>query len=118
MQGCDSLVGPVSEVDKHESGNEGNILVMVHDWCYAVQCYLPSTSTPTPSQTTASSQVHPTRISPRELERRLREIAQDAASRLRTGEAAVPVGVLTADGRDPWAQVCLQRILFFPIGCQ
>lgn len=108
--GCDSLVGPLTGASKHGRDDEGNVLVMVHDWCYTVQCYHPLPSTSISPQTAASSQVHPTRISPHELERRLRAIVQDAASRLRAGETAVPVGVLTADERDAWAQVCLLAV--------
>jgi hypothetical protein len=115
--------------------NTGKLLVMVHDWCYAVECYHPqshlragpsSTSTNTilehrpnshhipsgqeselqpQSQYQSEHQPEPERISPAELERRLRCVARDAALRLASGEKAVPVGVLTSDQRDRWAQV-------------
>lgn len=47
------------------------------------------------------------KISHTELENRLREVARDVERRLEAGERAVPVGVLSADGRDRWAEVGL-----------
>ena len=39
------------------------------------------------------------------IERRLRAVVRDARKRLADGERAVPVGVLTTDERDHWADV-------------
>jgi hypothetical protein len=113
-------------------------MVMVHDWCYAIECYnppirsVPSTKPTELSPTSASPPFHLNaqehgpqaaspvriRISPVELERRLSSVARDAAQRLASGERAVPVGVLSSDGRDRWAEVghpsltCVMLIIF------
>ncbi|KZP25211.1 acyltransferase ChoActase/COT/CPT [Athelia psychrophila] len=86
---CDALSpqGPSPHATK--------LLVAVHDWHYLVDCYLPPRT---------DGQAHRTRIPAPELERRLRQIARDAEGRLGGGERAVPVGVLSADGRDAWAE--------------
>ncbi|KAF7970073.1 hypothetical protein HWV62_25048 [Athelia sp. TMB] len=88
---CDALSPQASPSSTHAT----KLLVMIHDWQYLVDCYVPLEQ---------GGQVLPTRISGSELERRLREIARDAESRLKLGEKAVPVGVLSADGRDGWAE--------------
>jgi hypothetical protein len=64
---------------------------MVHDWCYSIDVY--------------DSQHN--RASVREIEDRLRQIVGDVEERIRSGKLAVPVGVLSSDGRNQWAQVCL-----------
>jgi carnitine O-acetyltransferase len=144
--GCDSLSSYSSPaVNGGISGVEGKLMVMVHDWCYVVDCYHPlntssgpsttsSINYPAPSSANSSStfasanpgpadlatrpspererehepeaQPSPKRIPPAELERRLRCVARDAAQRLAGGEKAVPIGVLSSDGRDRWAEVC------------
>lgn len=96
--------------------NTGKLLVVIHDWFYAVECYHPPSSYPSPpvqadsDSTSAPTTPTRTKISPTELERRLRAVARDATQRLSSsaGESAkaVPVGVLSSDGRDRWAQVC------------
>ncbi|KIM84067.1 hypothetical protein PILCRDRAFT_6374 [Piloderma croceum F 1598] len=149
--GCDSLSPystlPVITGDNNGSdvaaatAHGGKLLVVIHNWFYAVECYHPqplshvnltsetssppsslskSKSPPLPGLTSSSSgsqhqhETKPThepqpthkRVPPAELERRLRCIARDAAKRLASGERAIPVGVLSSDGRDRWAEVC------------
>jgi hypothetical protein len=86
-----------------------------------------STSPPLPGLASSSSghqhqhETRPThepqpkhkRVPPAELERRLHCIARDAAKRLASGERAIPVGVLSSDGRDRWAEVCTFFSVFF-----
>ena len=62
---------------------------MLHDWLYAVEAF------------NHSGKI----LDFLELERRLRAIAVDAMRRLANGEAAPPVGMLSADDRDQWATV-------------
>jgi hypothetical protein len=63
---------------------------------------------------THEPQPTPKRVPPAELERRLRCVARDAAKRLASGEKAIPVGVLSSDGRDRWAEVCtVFSVLYF-----
>ncbi|EJD49075.1 acyltransferase ChoActase/COT/CPT [Auricularia subglabra TFB-10046 SS5] len=84
--GCDELQHtPLSEVSSTESRH---MLVMMDDWTYAVEAY------------SSSGEVVPLEG----IIERLHAVAQDAASRRSAGEAPVPVGILTADDRDAWAQ--------------
>jgi hypothetical protein len=77
---------------------------MVHDWFYAVECYqLRAGSCSSSSSSSGAPEL--IRISPAELAHRLRNVARDAARRLRNGERVVPIGVLSSDGRDRWAEV-------------
>jgi carnitine O-acetyltransferase len=46
-------------------------------------------------------------LHPGEIEARFRAIVLDVESRLANGEKAFPVGVLSADERDRWAEVCV-----------
>lgn len=64
---------------------------MVADWMYAVEAIAPS-GDPMPAAA---------------IERRLRAIVSDVESRHKRGERAVPMGVLTTDDRDRWADVRL-----------
>jgi hypothetical protein len=119
VSGCDSLSAqPPQFQDAERNGNIGKLLVMVHDWCYTVEFYhLPnSNSNPSASPQSLPSSTprpEPQRISPSELERRLRSVASDAARRLASGEKAFPVGVLSSDGRDRWAEVGHNHCIFF-----
>lgn len=73
---------------------------MVHDWMYAVSCY----------------DVHEgrkVRVEVGELERRLRGVLGDVKGR--HGKAPA-VGVLSADGRDKWAEVRCTSELFYSFG--
>jgi hypothetical protein len=71
------------------SSNVRKLLVMLHDWCYAIEVY---------SETRDLMPIS-------EIERQLRQVVRDAGNRIRNKEIAVPVGVLSSDGRDRWAQV-------------
>ncbi|KAJ7158644.1 acyltransferase ChoActase/COT/CPT [Mycena filopes] len=73
------------------------IYIMVHNWCYAIPVYHSSTSPPK-------------LVDVQEMENRIRSAVLDAQQRLATGERAVPIGALTADERDKWAQN-LQHLL-------
>lgn len=61
----------------------------IADWFYAVDVIAPNG--------------HP--LPPAALEVLLRAIVRDAQLRLSKGERAVPIGVLTTDERDRWADV-------------
>ncbi|TFK33238.1 acyltransferase ChoActase/COT/CPT [Crucibulum laeve] len=91
------------------------VLVMVHNWCYAVPVYhsLPTPQeAPTPASATSDEDPEcPTHslnlgelMSPPEIEKRLRAVVLDVEARLANGEKAVPVGLLSADDRDRWAE--------------
>lgn len=85
-----------------DSEHRGCIVVTVHDWFYRVSVC-----------EDASSQYlhrHPYFLplaTPQQLEARLLAVVADAGARLESGERAVPVGILTADERDMWADVSL-----------
>lgn len=81
---CDTLSTP-----SFSAADSRKVLVMVHDWLYAIEVY-DNDWTP---------------IAPNEIEQRLRRVVQDAASRIQRSERAVPVGLLSADTRDRWAEV-------------
>jgi carnitine O-acetyltransferase len=93
---CDILSKPA------RAGNPEaqKIYVMIHGWCYAIPVYDPdSASKP---------------VSVQEIEARIRSAVIDAQQRLDAGEKSVPIGVLSADERDRWTQVCsFVRIDFF-----
>ena len=71
-----------------------SLLLMVHDWCYRVTIYHPPTS------------LSPALVSPKEIEARIRAVMLDVKERLAHGERAFPIGVLSGDNRDCWADVC------------
>ncbi|KAI0951280.1 hypothetical protein AcW1_008362 [Taiwanofungus camphoratus] len=70
------------------------LLLLLHDWFYVVEVL------------DEDLKPHP----PGDIERRIRAAVLDVEARLDRGEKAVPVGVLSADERDRWAQN-LQHIL-------
>ncbi|EGN98888.1 hypothetical protein SERLA73DRAFT_54801 [Serpula lacrymans var. lacrymans S7.3] len=80
---CDAL----SEVPQPYEPNARKIVIMVHDFCYAVEVY----------------DSHNRQIPVDVIEQRLREVVNDVSNRIERGDVAVPVGVLTADERDTWA---------------
>ncbi|KAJ2922360.1 hypothetical protein H1R20_g14739, partial [Candolleomyces eurysporus] len=86
---CDTLSTP-PETPTREARS---ILVMLHDWCYAVPVYYPPTSPDSP----------PILMSPKQIEARLRSLVLDVEDRLARGEKPVPVGILSGDDRDKWA---------------
>lgn len=90
---CDTI----SEPPLPTSRGARSILVMVHNWCYSMVVYQPS------SPENSSSQY--TLLQPGEIEARFRAIVLDIESRLAKGEKPLPVGVLSADERDRWAEV-------------
>ena len=94
---CDTT----SEPPPLTSDEARSILVMVHNWCYLMPVYQPSSSENSSSQYTL--------LQPGEIEARLRAIVLDVESRLANGERPFPVGVLSADERDRWAEVCISR---------
>ncbi|KAG2018014.1 carnitine acetyl transferase [Coprinopsis cinerea AmutBmut pab1-1] len=85
---CDMLSNP-PETPTREARS---LLVMVHDWCYAVPVYHPPVG-----------DEYPVLMTPREIEAKLRSVVLDVEERLAKGEKAVPIGVLSADDRDKWA---------------
>ena len=70
-------------------------MVMVNDWTYAVEVY----------------DENRLLLSAENIEQRLRSVVQDATQRIQAGEKAVPVGILSADHRDTWADVRPSHIL-------
>lgn len=83
---CDKLTRPdLSSADSRK------VLVMLYDWCYAIEVC---------DQTRKTFDFS-------ELENRLTAIVKDANHRLAKGEKAVPVGILSADSRDEWAAVSI-----------
>ncbi|KAJ7030394.1 acyltransferase ChoActase/COT/CPT [Mycena alexandri] len=84
---CDILSKPPSA----SNPDAQKIYIMVHNWCYAIPVYHPATSPPK-------------LVDVQEIEARIRSAVVDAQQRLAAGEKAVPVGALTADDRDKWAQ--------------
>ena len=92
---CDTI----SEPPPHTSREARSILVMIHNWCYSMVVYRPSSFENPSSQHTL--------LQPGEIEAHLRAIVLDVESRLANGEKALPVGVLSADERDRWAEVCI-----------
>ena len=87
---CDTL----SERPDTPTRASRSILVMVHNWCYSVVVYDPPVGDLPPKLT-----------SPGEIEARLRAVVVDVETRLQNGEIAVPIGVLSADGREHWSKV-------------
>lgn len=91
---CDTISTP-----PHPTSREArSILLMVHDWCYSVVVYGPHSSDPTAPLTL---------LPVGDIEARLRAVVLDVEARLADGEKPLPVGVLSADDRDRWAQVSL-----------
>ncbi|KAG2347787.1 acyltransferase ChoActase/COT/CPT [Suillus weaverae] len=65
-----------------------DIMLMLHDFVYTVRV-CEDDRTPLPVQT---------------IEDRIRSVVLDVIKRMESGESAVPVGVLTSDDRDRWAE--------------
>ena len=63
--------------------------MLIHDFFYAVEVY---------------DEFHNPR-DPAIIERRLWSCVRDVEGRLASGERAKPVGILTTDDRDQWAEV-------------
>lgn len=72
------------------SPNKRKVVVLIHDFFYAIEVYDKKWS----------------KVSPAEIEKQLLACVQDVELRLRD-ETATPIGVLTADHRDRWAEVSL-----------
>ncbi|KAI0649114.1 acyltransferase ChoActase/COT/CPT [Trametes meyenii] len=83
QRGCDifSPLPPLTDVDSRR------VVVAVADWIYAIDAVAPD-GTPFPADV---------------IEKRLRAVTSDAQTRLCRGEHPAPIGVLTADDRDRWA---------------
>ena len=84
-KGCDTF----SPLPSPLSPTARTILVHVRDWQYTIEVI------------DSSSQLIPVDI----LEQRLLKVVDDVARRLKSGETAEPIGILTADDRDRWADV-------------
>lgn len=95
------LCDTISEPPLPSSRSARSILLMIHDWCYSVVVYHPPVSTDPYAPLTL--------LSPGEIEARLRAVVLDVETRLTNGEKPLPVGVLSADDRDHWAQVNRHR---------
>lgn len=83
---CDTLSAPPP---KPHSLPARSILVMFHNFCYTIPIYSTSGKL----------------ALPRDIYRRLRNVVADVDSRLKAGEKAFPIGVLSSDDRDIWAKV-------------
>ncbi|KAG6856896.1 hypothetical protein H0H87_012477 [Tephrocybe sp. NHM501043] len=89
-QFCDSISSP----PPLDSPDSRKLLITVHNWFYTIDVYQePSSSTDIPQLMT-----------PQEIVTRIRAVVLDVEQRLAKGERAIPVGVLTADDRDKWAE--------------
>jgi len=73
---------------------------MLHNWCYSVVVYEPPVN--------GSKALRLSSLG--DIEARLRAVVLDVEERLAKGEKALPIGVLSADDRDKWAQVCLSHL--------
>ena len=87
---CDGLSPPVSPT--HPDARK--IMLMVHDWSYAISVYQDSGKP----------------ISPSQLENRISAVVADVEERLESGERPAAVGVLTSDDRDRWAKVVVNIV--------
>ena len=67
---------------------------MIRDWFYAIDAYHPDGKL----------------ISVDDMEKRIRSIVWDVDRRLCAGEVATPVGILSSDERDRWAQVYYESL--------
>jgi carnitine O-acetyltransferase len=83
---CDVLSTPPREP---HSLAARSILVMFHNFCYTIPVYSP-TGDP---------------ASPREIYRKLQKVVGDVDERVKSGEQAFPIGILSADDRGIWANV-------------
>ncbi|TFY60452.1 hypothetical protein EVJ58_g5142 [Rhodofomes roseus] len=81
---CDTL----STTPSYTDPDAHKIIVMLHDWFYAVDVLEEDKRV----------------LQPAEIERRLLAVVADADGRLKRGEIAPAVGVLTADDRDRWTE--------------
>ncbi|KAL0955000.1 hypothetical protein HGRIS_003925 [Hohenbuehelia grisea] len=98
---CDELSTP----PKSDTLASRSILVMASNWFYLVPVYeVEPQPVPETVPTEDSSKPRLTRISARQLERRIAAVVRDVQSRKSLGEIAVPVGILSADHRDTWAK--------------
>jgi hypothetical protein len=66
-----------------------SIVVLIHDFFYAVEVYSESRKPHTPAA----------------IERQLWSCVRDVQRKLSSGERAKPIGILTTDDRDRWAKV-------------
>lgn len=94
---CDTF----SEPPHPSSPAARSILLMLHDWCYSVMVYRPP----------CSDSTRPKLLSPGEIEARIRAVVLDVEQRIASGEKPLPVGVLSADERDRWANVSLWELM-------
>ncbi|KAF8653605.1 hypothetical protein AX16_003849 [Volvariella volvacea WC 439] len=85
---CDVISEPVADSQANQK-----ILVMLHNFFYTITAYTPPTSTSSPQL-----------LDVRDIEKQLRAIVIDVEQRLATGERPTPIGVLSADDRDIWAE--------------
>ncbi|KAI0078804.1 acyltransferase ChoActase/COT/CPT [Panus rudis PR-1116 ss-1] len=75
------------------------ITLIIHNWLYSVQVLDDDGNT----------------LPPRELERRMFSVVRDVSRRLKSGGRAVPIGVLTADDRDIWAENLTHLLSISPL---
>lgn len=87
--GCDVL----TEKPQLSSSEARSIVVLIHDFFYSVEVY------------DEFRKPHDPAI----IEQRLWSCARDVERRLALGERAKPIGILTTDDRDRWAEVRFPR---------
>ncbi|EKM78099.1 hypothetical protein AGABI1DRAFT_76491 [Agaricus bisporus var. burnettii JB137-S8] len=83
--GCDTLSIPPPQP---HSLAARSILVMFHNFCYTIPVYSPIGEL----------------ASPNDIYRRLRRVVVDTGKRIKSGEQAFLIGVLSSDDRDMWAK--------------
>ncbi|KXN88606.1 Carnitine O-acetyltransferase, mitochondrial [Leucoagaricus sp. SymC.cos] len=88
---CDTLSTPPPQP---HSLTARSLLVMFHNFCYTIPIYSPTGLL----------------ASPKDIYRRLRNVVADVDRRIKAGEIAFPIGLLSADDRDTWAKN-LQHLL-------
>lgn len=93
---CDVLSKPPSR----SSPAAHKLLLMIHNWFYTVTVYHPG----------SEHQL----LDVKNIDAQIRNVVLDVEQRLANGEKAVPIGVLSADGRDRWAEV---GVLVVPVPC-
>lgn len=83
---CDTLSTPPPEPHSFAARS---VLVMFHNFCYTIPVYSPAGDL----------------AYPRDIYRRLRRVVGDVDNRIKSGEQVFPIGILSADDRDIWANV-------------
>ncbi|KAF8638322.1 hypothetical protein AX17_002342 [Amanita inopinata Kibby_2008] len=88
---CDVLS---NAADPSTDPSARKVLLMLHNWFYAITVYHPPSTPSSP----------PRLLLPSEIEAQIRAVVSDVEQRLGSGERAIPIGILSADHRDRWTE--------------